>query len=49
MSDKKVVSISFKSTTKDTKLYTLLMSMEDRSAVVKDILYKVFIEGKKVE
>lgn len=47
MSKPNIIPISFKNTTKDMKLYTLLNSYEERSQVIKDILYKVLIEDKE--
>ncbi|MCY6372488.1 circadian clock-controlled protein [Clostridium ganghwense] len=36
------ISISFKETTKDLELYQLIMSMEDKSYEVKQILREAF-------
>lgn len=46
MAIKRCLTISFKATTKDLKLYELLNSMEDRSAEVKKVLYDVYFCGK---
>ena len=36
----KKIPISFKETTKDLRLYTYIMSLEDRSTWVKEVLRK---------
>ena len=46
MAIKRCLTISFKATTKDLKLYELLNNMEDRSAEVKKVLYDVYFGGK---
>lgn len=46
MAIKRCLTISFKATTKDLKLYELLNSMEDRSAEVKKVLYDFYFGGK---
>ena len=46
MAIKRCLTISFKATTKDLKLYELLNNMEDRSAEVKKDLYDVYFGGK---
>lgn len=43
----KKISISFKETKKDQELYNLLMSMEDKSHEIKEILRKELIEFTK--
>lgn len=43
----KKISISFKETKKDQELYNLLMSMEDKSHEIKEILRKELIEFSK--
>lgn len=44
MATKRGITISFKNITKDIELYSILSSMEDKSNVLKQILYKVFVE-----
>ena len=46
MAIKRCLTISFKATTKDLKLYELLNSMEDRSAEVKKVLYDFYFGVK---
>ena len=46
MAIKRCLTISFKATTKDLKLYELLNNMEDRSAEVKKVLYDFYFGGK---
>ena len=46
MAIKRCLTISFKATTKDLKLYELLNNMEDRSTEVKKVLYDVYFGGK---
>lgn len=46
MAIKRCLTISFKATTKDLKLYELLNNMEDRSAEVKKVLYDFYFDGK---
>ena len=46
MAIKRCLTISFKATTKDLKLYELLNNMEDRSAEVKKVLYDVYFGEK---
>ena len=46
MAIKRCLTISFKATTKDLKLYELLNNMEDRSAEFKKVLYDVYFSGK---
>ena len=46
MAIKRCLTISFKATTKDLKLYELLNNMEDRSAEVKKVLYDFYFCGK---
>lgn len=41
------ITISFKKTTKDMKLFTLLSSFEEKSDTIKEILYKVLIEDNE--
>lgn len=43
MATKRGISISFKNITKDMELYSMLVNMEDKSNVLKQILYKVFV------
>lgn len=42
--------ISFKNTTRDIKLYAAIQAIEEqeRSQTIKDILYKVLVEGIKI-
>lgn len=42
------ISISFKETNKDLELYKILMSMDDKSYEVKQILRTVLIKDNKV-
>lgn len=44
MATKRGITISFKNITKDIELYSILSSMEDKSNVLKQILYKVFVQ-----
>ena len=46
MAIKRCLTISFKATTKDLKLYELLNNMEDRSAEVKKVLYDFYFGVK---
>ena len=46
MAIKRCLTISFKATTKDLKLYELLNNMEDRSTEVKKVLYDFYFGGK---
>lgn len=46
--DNKRVEISFKNTTKDTKLFLEIDKLEEKSATIKEILYKVLVEGKQI-
>jgi metal-responsive CopG/Arc/MetJ family transcriptional regulator len=43
--------ISFKNTTKDIQLYEAIQKIEEqeRSQIIKEILYKYLVEGKKYE
>lgn len=42
------ITISFKETTKDIELYNYLISLEDKSTEIKDLIRKAIIkEGKK--
>ena len=43
MATKRGITISFKNITKDIELYSILSSMEDKSNVLKQILYKVLV------
>ena len=43
---KRCLTITFKATTKDLKLYELLNNMEDRSAEVKKVLYDFYFGVK---
>lgn len=43
----KKITISFKNTTSDTKLYLAIQELEEKSQGIKDILYKALIEDKK--
>ena len=46
MAIKRCLTISFKATTKDLKLYELLNNMEDRSTEVKKVLYDFYFGVK---
>ena len=46
MAIKRCLTISFKATTKDLKLYELLNNMEDRSSEVKKVLYDFYFGVK---
>lgn len=41
------ISVSFKETCKDIELYNLLMSMDDKSYEIKQILREVLLKDKK--
>ena len=43
MATKRGITISFKNITKDIELYSILSSMEDKSNILKQILYKVLV------
>lgn len=47
----KKFQISFKNTTRDMKILTAIQAIEEqeRSQIVKDILYAILVEGKKYE
>lgn len=44
MAQTKKITISFKNTSKDMQLYTVLKSLEEQSATIKEILYKTLIK-----
>lgn len=48
MAVKRGTTISYKNTTKDLKLYNVISNMEDKSAELKGILYKVLVLGYEV-
>lgn len=41
------ITISFKNTSRDMKLYTVLKSLEEQSGTIKEILYKELIQDKE--
>ncbi len=43
----KLVCISFKQTTKDTELLLAIEALEEKSSVIKDILYKHLVKANK--
>lgn len=43
MAQTKKITISFKNTSKDMQLYTILKSLEEQSGTIKEILYKALI------
>ena len=44
---KQQISISFKTTVKDSKLYAALYDLDDRGAEIKQVLYKYYVLGLK--
>lgn len=44
---KQQISISFKTTIKDSKLYAALYDLDDRGAEIKQVLYKYYVLGLK--
>ncbi len=44
---KQQISISFKATVKDSKLYAALYDLDDRGAEIKQVLYKYYVLGLK--
>ena len=47
MGKNKQINISFKNTTKDMQLYTVINSLEEKSETIKQILYKALIEKRE--
>ena len=47
----KKFQISFKNTTRDMRILAAIQAIEeqDRSRIIKDILYKILVEGKEYE
>lgn len=43
----KKITISFKNTTKDMKLYEIIQSLEEKSQTIKESLYKSLVEDKE--
>lgn len=43
----KKLTLSFKETTKDTELLVAIGKLEEKSQTIKEILYKVLVEGSK--
>lgn len=49
MAIKRCITVSFKNTKKDIALYELLMSMEDRSTEIKQVLHPYYSKDIKVD
>lgn len=45
---KQQISISFKNNTKETELFKIINSIEDKAGEIKPILYKYFVLGYKL-
>lgn len=43
----KKITISFKNTTRDTKIYLAIQELEEKSQTIKDILYKALVADKE--